>query len=54
MKPLTYWIAAYLWDITMFILSASICVLIFVAFDAKAYVSEDNLPALLLLMFLYG
>lgn len=53
-QPITYWISAFLWDIAMFIFSASLCVLIFLAFDAQAYVSEDNFPSLLILMFLYG
>eukprot|EP00094_Tigriopus_californicus_P002639 TCALIF_02551-PA protein Name:"Similar to Abca7 ATP-binding cassette sub-family A member 7 (Rattus norvegicus)" AED:0.06 eAED:0.06 QI:3223/1/1/1/0.88/0.92/28/283/1389 len=53
-QPITYWISAFLWDIAMFIFSACLCVLIFLAFDAQAYVSEDNFPSLLILMFLYG
>lgn len=53
-KPITYWISAFLWDISMFAFSAMLCVLIFLAFDAQAYVSPDNFPSLLIIMFLYG
>jgi ATP-binding cassette subfamily A (ABC1) protein 1 len=53
-NPLTYWNAAILWDLSMFIFSAFLCVLIFVAFDAQAYVSQDNIIPLLIIMFLYG
>ena len=30
------------------------CVVIFIIFDAEAYVAEESLPALLVIMFLYG
>ncbi len=30
------------------------CVVIFLVFDAEAYVSEESLPALLVILFLYG
>ena len=53
-KPQTYWTAAFLWDLTMYILSAILCIFIFLIFDAKAYVSEQNLGPLVLLMLLYG
>jgi len=53
-KPETYWTAAFLWDLTMYILSAVLCIFIFLIFDAKAYVSEQNLGPLVLLMLLYG
>lgn len=53
-EPLTYWCAALLWDMAMFVVSAFLCILIFVAFDAQAYVSPDNFPSLLIIMFLYG
>ena len=53
-KPQTYWTAAFLWDLTMYIFSAILCIFIFLMFDAKAYVSEQNLGPLVLLMLLYG
>ena len=34
-EPTTYWVAALLWDLSMFLFSALLCVLIFVAFDAQ-------------------
>ena len=33
---------------------ATMVVLIFISFQQKAYVSETNLPALVLLLLLYG
>ena len=53
-KPWTYWISAFLWDFCMYTITALLCIFIFVAFDAKAYVSDENFPGLLMLMFLYG
>jgi len=53
-KPPTYWTAAFLWDLTMYTLSAILCIFIFLIFDAKAYISEENLGPLVILMLLYG
>ena len=38
----------------MYLITSVICVVIFIIFDAEAYVSEESLPALLVIMFLYG
>jgi len=38
----------------MFIFSSFLCILIFLAFDAEAYVGKDNFPSLVVVMFLYG
>ena len=51
---MTYWVAALLWDISLYLVTASLCVFIFLVFDAQAYVSEQNLGPLILLLFLYG
>ncbi|XP_023327394.1 ATP-binding cassette sub-family A member 2 [Eurytemora carolleeae] len=53
-NPSTYWVSALLWDLIMYTASASLCVIIFLIFDADAYVSEDNLGPLVLLLLLYG
>jgi len=52
--PVTYWIAAILWDFGLYLITATLCVFIFLVFDAQAYVSEQNLGSLVLLLFLYG
>uniref|UniRef100_A0A8C0YTU6 ABC transporter domain-containing protein n=1 Tax=Canis lupus familiaris TaxID=9615 RepID=A0A8C0YTU6_CANLF len=53
--PLTlYWLSNFLWDMCNYLVSACIVVLIFLAFQQKAYVAPANLPALLLLLLLYG
>ncbi|XP_077391609.1 ATP-binding cassette, sub-family A (ABC1), member 7 isoform X2 [Festucalex cinctus] len=53
-KPVLYWVANFCWDMLNYSIPAIIVVLIFVGFQQKAYVSETNLPALILLLLLYG
>ncbi len=52
-EPTTYWVAALLWDLSMFLFSALLCVLIFVAFDAQVNikVKEKNYIALFTLQY---
>ena len=52
--PATYWTAAILWDFALYLITATLCVFIFLVFDAQAYVSEKNIGPLVLLLFLYG
>ena len=52
--PATYWTAAILWDFALYLVTATLCVFIFLVFDAQAYVSEKNIGSLVLLLFLYG
>ncbi|XP_059473610.1 ATP-binding cassette sub-family A member 7-like isoform X2 [Neocloeon triangulifer] len=49
-----YWIAAFFWDMMSYLVSATLCVFIFLIFDEKAYVSSENLPGLILLLVFYG
>ncbi|XP_037086261.1 ATP-binding cassette sub-family A member 7-like [Pollicipes pollicipes] len=53
-RPVVYWAAEYMWDVTNYLVPAGLCVIIFLAFGEEAYVSEENLPGLLLLLVLYG
>ncbi|CAL8309859.1 unnamed protein product [Lota lota] len=53
-RPILYWLANYAWDMLNYTVPATMVVLIFVAFQQKAYVSEANLPALILLLLFYG
>ncbi|RWS28570.1 ATP-binding cassette sub-family A member 7-like protein [Leptotrombidium deliense] len=53
-SPYVYWTAAYIWDICNYLVPTFLCVIIFVAFNAEAYVSKDNLWAFILLLLLYG
>ena len=53
-SPAIYWTSVFLWDLAMYSLSASLCILIFILFGAEAYVSSSNLGPLILLMLLYG
>uniref|UniRef100_UPI0037E9C7B4 phospholipid-transporting ATPase ABCA1 n=1 Tax=Semicossyphus pulcher TaxID=241346 RepID=UPI0037E9C7B4 len=53
-KPILYWLANFTWDMLNYTVPATMVVLIFICFQQKSYVSETNLPALILLLLLYG
>ncbi|XP_038571463.1 phospholipid-transporting ATPase ABCA1 isoform X1 [Micropterus salmoides] len=53
-KPILYWLANFTWDMLNYIVPAAMVVLIFICFQQQSYVSETNLPALVLLLLLYG
>ncbi|XP_047443764.1 phospholipid-transporting ATPase ABCA1 isoform X2 [Mugil cephalus] len=53
-KPILYWLANFVWDMLNYTVPATIVVLIFICFQQQSYVSETNLPALILLLLLYG
>ncbi|XP_058514064.1 phospholipid-transporting ATPase ABCA7 isoform X2 [Ochotona princeps] len=54
LPPTLYWLGSFLWDLCNYLVPACIVVLIFLGFQQKAYVAPANLPALLLLLLLYG
>ncbi|KAM8765599.1 phospholipid-transporting ATPase ABCA7 [Rhynchonycteris naso] len=54
LPPTLYWLGNFLWDMCNYLVSACIVVLIFLVFQQRAYVAPSNLPALLLLLLLYG
>ncbi|KAM4628696.1 phospholipid-transporting ATPase ABCA1 [Polymixia lowei] len=53
-KPILYWLANLTWDMLNYTVPATMVVLIFIAFQQQSYVSETNLPALVLLLLFYG
>ncbi|KAK2835350.1 hypothetical protein Q5P01_015834 [Channa striata] len=53
-KPIVYWLANFTWDMLNYTVPAAMVVLIFISFQQQSYVSEKNLPALILLLLLYG
>ncbi|XP_060935296.1 phospholipid-transporting ATPase ABCA1b [Limanda limanda] len=53
-QPLLYWVANFTWDMCNYVVPAALVILIFICFQQKAYVSANNLPALALLLLLYG
>uniref|UniRef100_H3C1X8 P-type phospholipid transporter n=1 Tax=Tetraodon nigroviridis TaxID=99883 RepID=H3C1X8_TETNG len=53
-NPTVYWLANFSWDMCNYIIPCFIVVLIFLCFQQKAYVSPPNLPALVLLLLMYG
>uniref|UniRef100_A0A8C5D6G3 P-type phospholipid transporter n=1 Tax=Gouania willdenowi TaxID=441366 RepID=A0A8C5D6G3_GOUWI len=53
-KPILYWLANMVWDMLNYTVPATMVVLIFISFQQQSYVSETNLPALVLLLLLYG
>ncbi|XP_062038302.1 phospholipid-transporting ATPase ABCA7, partial [Lepus europaeus] len=54
LPPTLYWLSNFLWDMCNYLLPAGSVVLIFLAFQPRAYVAPANLPALLSLLLLYG
>nr|XP_034973105.1 phospholipid-transporting ATPase ABCA7 [Zootoca vivipara] len=54
MKPGVYWLGNFAWDMCNYLVPALLVVLIFLCFQQKSYVSLANLPALILLLLLYG
>ncbi|XP_023665182.2 phospholipid-transporting ATPase ABCA1-like [Paramormyrops kingsleyae] len=53
-NPVVYWVASFAWDMCNYIVPCLIVIIIFLSFQQKAYVSPANLPALILLLALYG
>ncbi|KAI4904249.1 hypothetical protein NFI96_031778 [Prochilodus magdalenae] len=60
-KPILYWTANFAWDMFCLLIEqlnytvpATLVLFIFLGFQQQAYVSEKNLPALVLLLLLYG
>ncbi|CAM5115675.1 unnamed protein product [Eretmochelys imbricata] len=53
-KPVIYWLANFVWDMCNYIVPATLVIIIFICFQQKSYVSSSNLPALALLLLLYG
>ncbi|KAM9449520.1 phospholipid-transporting ATPase ABCA1 isoform 1-T2 [Clarias gariepinus] len=53
-NPTAYWVANFTWDMCNYIVPCIIVIIIFLSFQQKAYVSPQNLPALVLLLVLYG
>ncbi|KAK7128111.1 hypothetical protein R3I93_020650 [Phoxinus phoxinus] len=53
-KPILYWTINYVWDMLNYTVPAAMVVFIFISFQQESYVSEKNLPALVLLLLLYG
>ncbi|KAM6235913.1 phospholipid-transporting ATPase ABCA7 [Porphyrio hochstetteri] len=54
MKPVTYWLGNFAWDMCNYLVPALLVILIFLCFQQKSYVSSTNLPSLVLLLLLYG
>ncbi|XP_034091957.1 phospholipid-transporting ATPase ABCA1-like isoform X2 [Gymnodraco acuticeps] len=53
-NPAVYWLANFAWDMCNYIVPCLIVIVIFLCFQQKAYVSPPNLPALILLLVMYG
>ncbi|XP_030636239.1 phospholipid-transporting ATPase ABCA1 [Chanos chanos] len=53
-NPTIYWLANLTWDMCNYIVPCLIVILIFLCFQQKSYVSPPNLPALILLLIMYG
>jgi ATP-binding cassette subfamily A (ABC1) protein 1 len=54
-KPYIYWLANYVWDLFNYLFPCIICLLLFIAFNVKAYTSSaESITCVFLLFFLYG
>ncbi|KAL8562888.1 hypothetical protein ACOMHN_004580 [Nucella lapillus] len=53
-NPVMYWIGNYVWDMANYVIPAFMCVMILLIFQIPAYVSTDNLPAVIALFLMYG
>ncbi|XP_067284959.1 phospholipid-transporting ATPase ABCA1 [Pseudorasbora parva] len=53
-NPTIYWLANFAWDMCNYVVPCIIVIIIFLCFQQKSYVSPPNLPALILLLVLYG
>ncbi|XP_041634758.1 phospholipid-transporting ATPase ABCA1-like isoform X2 [Cheilinus undulatus] len=53
-NPTVYWLANFAWDMCNYIVPCLIVIVIFLCFQQESYVSPANLPALILLLVLYG
>ncbi|XP_064626259.1 phospholipid-transporting ATPase ABCA1-like isoform X3 [Lineus longissimus] len=53
-SPYIYWCANIVWDLMNYIVPATLCIFIFLAFNKQSYVSADNAPVLVSLLLLYG
>uniref|UniRef100_A0A1B6DIK2 ABC transporter domain-containing protein n=2 Tax=Clastoptera arizonana TaxID=38151 RepID=A0A1B6DIK2_9HEMI len=49
-----YWLQAFSWDLACYLVSAILCIFIFLLFNDKSYVSPTNFPGLLCLLVFYG
>ncbi|XP_014662041.1 PREDICTED: LOW QUALITY PROTEIN: ATP-binding cassette sub-family A member 1-like [Priapulus caudatus] len=54
LNPTMYWVGNFTWDMCNYLISCILCIIIFVAFNQKAYVSADNIGALITILVLYG
>ncbi|XP_061814826.2 phospholipid-transporting ATPase ABCA1-like [Nerophis lumbriciformis] len=53
-NPTVYWLANFAWDMCNYAVPCVIVIVIFLCFQQESYVSLANLPALVLLLVLYG
>ena len=53
-NPTVYWLVNFCWDMCNYMVCATICIFLFMAFQQKEYVSAANAPCLVALLFLYG
>uniref|UniRef100_UPI00358FEA38 phospholipid-transporting ATPase ABCA7 isoform X2 n=1 Tax=Myxine glutinosa TaxID=7769 RepID=UPI00358FEA38 len=54
LNPMAYWLANFAWDMMNYMVPALLVVVIFLCFQQTAYTSAANLPALVVLLILYG
>ncbi|XP_077992841.1 ATP-binding cassette sub-family A member 2-like [Glandiceps talaboti] len=53
-SPFVYWLSNYMWDMLVYLVPVTFCVIIIKLFDVPVYSTSTNLPAVCALFVLYG
>ncbi|KAL5018720.1 hypothetical protein ScPMuIL_004442 [Solemya velum] len=53
-SPCLYWFASFIWDLLFFCVTVGLCVIIMAIFQLPSYWLRLNLPAIVVLLILYG
>ncbi|XP_046463654.1 ATP-binding cassette sub-family A member 7-like isoform X2 [Daphnia pulex] len=53
-KPITFWVASYTWDMMNYLIPSALVIFIFIGFDQQAYIGPKNIAGMILLLILYG
>lgn len=50
----TYWGVAVAWDMAVYCVAIVLAVFVILAFDIPAYTARDNLPGIVIMLFMFG
>ncbi|EDV28384.1 uncharacterized protein TRIADDRAFT_49936 [Trichoplax adhaerens] len=52
--PLCFWLSSFVWDLFNYMIPCLALLVVFAAFDTQAYVDDNRLGIVILILFLYG